>query len=64
VLIVAGTNSQATDAAGEFLTSEASMESLLKRFPARQIPYFEVLLKTTRLSGTPFSADIVTCRTY
>jgi hypothetical protein len=64
VLIVAGTNSQATDAAGEFLTSEASMEGLLKRFPARQIPYFEVLLRTTRLSGTPFSAEIVACRTY
>ncbi len=63
-LIIAGTNSQATDAAGEFLTSEASMERLLKRFPSNQIPYFEVLLKTTRLNGTPFSADIVTVRTY
>jgi hypothetical protein len=63
-LIIAGSNSQATDAAGEFLTSEVSMERLLKRFPSNQIPYFEVLLKTTRLNGTPFSADIVTVRTY
>jgi hypothetical protein len=63
-LIIAGSNSQATDAAGEFLTSEASMEKLLSRFPSKQIPYFEVLLKTMRLSGTPFSADIVTLRTY
>jgi hypothetical protein len=63
-LIIAGSNSQATDAAGEFLTSEASMERLLNRFPSNQIPYFEVLLKTTRLNGTPFSAEIVTVRTY
>jgi hypothetical protein len=63
-LIIAGSNSQATDAAGEFITSEASMERLLKRFPSNQIPYFEVLLKTTRLNGTPFSAEIVTSRTY
>ncbi len=63
-LIIAGSNSQATDAAGEFVTSEASMERLLKRFPSNQIPYFEVLLKTTRLNGTPFSAEIVTSRTY
>jgi hypothetical protein len=63
-LIIAGSNSQATDAAGEFLTSEDSMERLLKRFPSGQVPYFEVLLKTTRLNGTPFSAEIVTSRTY
>ena len=63
-LLIAGTNSQATDAAGEFVTSEDSMERLLKQFPSRQIPYFEVLLKTTRLSGTPFSAEIVTYRTF
>jgi hypothetical protein len=63
-LIIAGTNSQATDATGEFLTSESSMKRLLSHFPTKQIPYFEALLKTTRLSGTPFSADIVAVRTY
>jgi hypothetical protein len=63
-LIIAGTNSQATDAAGEFLASESSMEQFLKKIPAKQMPYFEILLKTTRLSGTPFSAEIVAFRTY
>ena len=63
-LIIAGTNSQATDAAGEFITSEASMERLQKMFPARQTPYFEVLLKTNRLSGTPLGAEIVAYRTF
>jgi hypothetical protein len=63
-LIIAGTDSQATDAGGEFLTSETSLASLLKRVPSKQIPYFEVLLKTTRLSGTPFNAEIIAFRTY
>lgn len=63
-LIIAGTDSQATDAAGEFLTTESSLADLLHKFPGKQIPYFEVLLKTTRLSGTPFSAEIVAYRTY
>jgi len=64
VLIIAGSNSQATDAAGEFLTTESSMENFLKRLPSKQIPYFEILLKTTRLNGTPFAAELVTYRTY
>lgn len=63
-LIIAGTDSQATDAAGEFLTTESTLADLLHKFPGKQTPYFEVLLKTTRLSGTPFSAEIVAFRTY
>lgn len=63
-LIIAGTDSQATDAAGEFLTSEASLERLFKKFPSKGLPYFEVLLKIARLSGTPMTEEIVTYRTY
>jgi hypothetical protein len=63
-LIVAGTDSQATDAAGEFLTSDRSLRQLLAKLPPGQIPYFEVLLKTTRLSGTPFNAEILSVRTH
>lgn len=63
-LIVAGTDSQATDAAGEFLTSDKSLQQFLAKLPQGQIPYFEVLLKTTRLSGTPFNAEIIGFRTY
>jgi hypothetical protein len=63
-LIVAGTDSQATDAAGEFLTSDRSLQQLLAKLPPGPIPYFEVLLKTTRLSGTPFNAEILGFRTY
>ncbi|MES2391217.1 MAG: hypothetical protein V4555_06235 [Acidobacteriota bacterium] len=63
-LIVAGTDSQATDAAGEFLTTDRSLQSFLTKLNTKQIPYFEVLLKTTRLSGTPFNAEIIGYRTY
>lgn len=63
-LIIAGTNSQATDAAGEFLTSEASMERWLRELHSTRIPYFEVLLKTTRLRATPLGAEIVAYRTF
>lgn len=63
-LIIAGTDSQATDAAAEFLTSEGALENLFKKFPSQHLPYFEVLLKIARLSGTPLTEEIVTYRTY
>ena len=62
-LIIAGTDSQATDAAAEFLTSEAPLEKLFKKFPPGRLPYFEVLLKVARLSGTPLTEEILTYRT-
>jgi hypothetical protein len=63
-LIIEGTNSQATDAAGEFVTSEESMESFRNRIATRRFTYFEILLKTTRLNNTPFKAEIITYRVY
>jgi hypothetical protein len=63
-LLIAGTDSQATDAAAEFLTDEASLEKLFNKLPDKKSPYFEVLLKSTRLSGTPLSEEIVTFRTF
>lgn len=63
-LIIAGTDSQTTDAAAEFITSEARLQQLFKKFPAHTLPYFEVLLKTSRLSGTPLTEQMVTIRTY
>jgi hypothetical protein len=57
VIILAGTDSDATGAAAEFLTSEEAMRSLQEKFHVQTMPYFEVLLKTSRLSGTSFSAE-------
>jgi len=64
VVIIAGTTSAATQAAGDFLTSEVSLQRLRDRLHVSKLPYFEVLLRTTRLIGTPLSAEIVAYRTY
>jgi len=63
-MIIEGTNSQATDAAGEFVASEDAMEGFRKHFPSSRFSFFEILLKTTHLNGTPFKAEIVTYRIY
>jgi hypothetical protein len=63
-IIIAGTDSDATNAAGEFLTSEERLEQLQNLIHVKTLPYFEALLKTTHLSGTPFSAELVAYRTY
>ena len=63
-LIIEGTNAEATNAAGDFVTSEEAMSNFLKKLPGTRIPYFEILLKTSRMSGTPFHAEVVAYRTY
>jgi hypothetical protein len=64
IIILAGTDSNATGAAAAFLTSENQMQNLRNTFGVSRFPYFEVLLKTARLSGTFFDAQLVACRTY
>jgi len=64
VIILAGTDSDATSAAAEFLTSEEQLDKFRKTVNAEHFPYFEVLLKTSRLSGTSLSSEIVAYRTY
>jgi hypothetical protein len=63
-IILAGTDSDATTAAAEFLTSEDQLERFRNTLPSKQFPYFEVLLKTSRLSGTSFNAEMVAYRIY
>ena len=58
VLIVEGTGSEATEAAGDFLNSEEQMSGLLRRFHTQSFPAFEVLLKINQLRGTPLTASI------
>ncbi len=64
VIILAGTDSDATGGAAEFLTSEENLEKFRSMAHMRQFPYFEVLLKTARLSGTSFNAEVVAYRVY
>lgn len=63
-LIIEGTNAEATNAAGDFMTSERAMSNFLKKLPGNRIPFFEILLRTTRMSGTPLHAEVVAYRTY
>src|SRR5579884_515396 len=63
-LIIAGTDSEATEAAGEFLTSEKSLAQFRQKAHFDKFPYFEVLLSCTQLPGTSLKAEIVAWRTY
>ena len=63
-IILAGTDSDATNAAAEFIVSEDKLEKLRALFHTDRLPYFEVLVKTSELTGTSFNAEIVAYRTY
>lgn len=63
-IILAGTDSDATTAAAEFLTSEEQMAGFRAMLHADRFPYFEVLLKTSRLSGTSLNAKVIAYRTH
>jgi hypothetical protein len=63
-LIIAGTDSQGTRAAGEFITSSAGIAAIRQRLPAGQYPYFEVLLASSRVEGTTLNTSIQAFRGY
>jgi hypothetical protein len=64
VLIIAGTDSAATEGGGDFLTSEDQLSRFQKMINVTTLPYFEVVLKTSNLNGTPIDAKVVAYRTY
>jgi hypothetical protein len=64
VIILAGTDSDATSAAAEFLTSEEQLGKFQSTLHLQKLPYFEGLLKTSRLSGTSFNAELLAYRAY
>jgi hypothetical protein len=61
-LIIAGTDSQATEAGGDFITSEENLERLQTALQQKPFPYFQVLLQISRANGTPLESKIVTYR--
>ena len=63
-LSIAGVDGQATDAAGEWLTSEESLANFKRLLKVDTLPYFEVVLRTTHLNSTPMSAEVVAYRVY
>jgi hypothetical protein len=65
VLLIAGTEMEGTEAGGEFLTSEpaiSQLRKLLRLAPSEPFPYFEALLRTTRIGGAAPRFEIVTVR--
>ena len=64
VLIIAGTDSAATEGGGDFLTSEDQLSNFAKMLKVTTLPYFEVVLRTSNLNGTPINAKVVAYRTY
>jgi hypothetical protein len=64
VIVLTGTDSDATSATAEFLTSEEQLKRFQSTLHVQTFPYFEVLLKTSRLSGTSLSSEVVAYRTY
>lgn len=64
VILLGGTDSEATGAAASFLTSEDQMEKLREALHVRTFPYFEVLLRTPRFGSAFFDPTLVAYRTY
>jgi hypothetical protein len=64
VLLIAGTDSAATEGGGDFLTSEDQLSHFQKMLHLTTLPYFEVVLRTSNLNGTPIDAKIIAYRPY
>jgi hypothetical protein len=64
VLLIEGTGSEATEAAGDFVLSEDQLSNFQKMLHVTKLPYFAVLLKASQVKGTPISTTLVAYRTY
>jgi hypothetical protein len=63
-LIIEGTGSEATEAAGDFISSENQLSLLQKTLGTKKLPYFEVLLETKLVNSTPLDTKIIAYRAY
>ena len=64
VLLIAGTDAEATEAAGDFLLSETQLSNFKKTLHVNKLPYFEVLLRVSSVPGTPLTATTEAYRIY
>lgn len=64
VIMLAGTDSDTTNAAAEFLTSEASLAKFRNTLKVKSFPHFEVLLKTSRVSNTSLNTEVIAYRIH
>jgi hypothetical protein len=63
-LLIQGTSGEPTDAGGDFLLSEEKMSGFQKTLGVSKFPYFELLLRTSWVKGTPIDSNVVAFRTY
>jgi hypothetical protein len=64
VLLLEGTSSEATEAAGDFVLSPDQFSTFRAMLHSPQLPYFEVLLKTSQVRGTPLTVTVQAYRVY
>jgi hypothetical protein len=62
VLLIEGTNAEATEAGGDFLLSEDQLSGFKKMLHVSTLPYFQVLLKVSSVRGTPLTATVAAYR--
>lgn len=62
ILLIEGTNAEATEAAGNFLLSEDQLGGFKRMLHVTTLPYFQVLLKVSSVRGTPLTATILAYR--
>lgn len=65
VMLIAGTNMESTEAAGEFASDPSALKSTLSRFGVKslnELHSFEILLDTSPLAGTARSKQILALR--
>lgn len=63
-LIIEGTSSETTQAAGDFLLSENQLSNFQEKLHSGKLPYFEVLLKVSWVNGAPITSSIEAYRIY
>jgi hypothetical protein len=63
VLLIEGTRSEALEGAGNFLLSEDQLSTFKRMLHVGKLPYFEVLLKVSSVSGVPVVTTIEAYRT-
>lgn len=63
-LLIQGSSPAATEAAEFFLLSESQMARFKEKLNETNFPYFEVLLKTSQVTGTPLNATIEAFRIH
>lgn len=61
VLLIEGTSAESTEAAGDFL-SEEQFAAFRAKLHRDTLPYFEVLLKTSQVRGTPLTVTVESYR--